>query len=237
MNIISQFIGENPLLASTEEQLDQTEERRTEHQLQALIDSCVQSLPESLRDAPLAPALDTISLPHDPTSADTAIASITALASGVDFSTERPDVTGSLGALNLPPLPGQLRGTTEDASVAPRRRLLRGDFQRLRGVDPSAAPAELCCAIDGKLMGTPIRSPFGHVFEEDTLQQWIGSCGSVCPITGQPLRREDCEPDLEIQNKVAVWVKSARALHKQNAAERRARRTAAASGSVEEVVH
>ncbi|KAF4700559.1 hypothetical protein FOZ63_012853, partial [Perkinsus olseni] len=54
------------------------------------------------------------------------------------------------------------------------------------------APAELKCALDGKIMTNPVRSPYGHVFEKKTLEKWFNSCGEVCPITEKPLNIDDC---------------------------------------------
>ncbi|CAE7781091.1 unnamed protein product, partial [Symbiodinium pilosum] len=122
-----------------------------------------------------------------------------------------PKPNGSLGAVSLPAF-------ESPASPAPRRKaenLARGDIARLRGVDPLDAPEDLRCAIDGKLMAAPIRSPHGHFFERDTLLRWISSCGSICPITSKPLRAEDCEPALEMQQRVLDWVKAAQAAYKQ----------------------
>lgn len=138
-----------------------------------------------------------------------------------------------LGALGLPALPGQLpRGGAAPATPAaerevPRRRLqrlARGDIAKIRGVDPSQAPEELCCCIDGKLLGTALRSPYGHLFEKETLENWLSRCGSVCPITGKPLRVEDCEEDRGTERQVIDWVKAAKLEHKRRSEERRARR-------------
>ncbi|CAL1146579.1 unnamed protein product [Cladocopium goreaui] len=85
---------------------------------------------------------------------------------------------------------------------------------------------ELRCVIDGKLLGAPVLSPYGHVFEEDTLKQWLTTCGSVCPITGKPLREEDCRADVTTQQKVLDWVKAARASYKIKKEERRRLRQA-----------
>ncbi|CAD7948427.1 unnamed protein product [Amoebophrya sp. A25] len=69
------------------------------------------------------------------------------------------------------------------------------------------APQEYRCAIDGKVMTNPVRSPFGHLFEKKTLEKWIESCGSVCPITQQPLRLDECAPDKEMKHIIVAWLK------------------------------
>merc|ERR1712100_942862 len=48
------------------------------------------------------------------------------------------------------------------------------------------APEDMLCAIDGKVMINPVRSPYGHLFERKTLEKWFLNCGSVCPVTSKP---------------------------------------------------
>merc|ERR1712203_1289267 len=62
-------------------------------------------------------------------------------------------------------------------------------------------PDDMRCAIDGKVMINPLRSPQGYYFEKKTLEQWTGNCGSVCPVTGQGLRVEDCQSDPEMKKR------------------------------------
>merc|ERR1719473_2440599 len=84
----------------------------------------------------------------------------------------------------------------------------------------SEAPERLRCQIDGKLLGTPLRSPYGHVFEKTTLEEWNTTCGSVCPVTGKPLNIDDCKVDYEIQDEVYDFVEQ----RKNEAMERRRRK-------------
>eukprot|EP00392_Amoebophrya_sp_AT5.2_P005236 g5245.t1 len=69
------------------------------------------------------------------------------------------------------------------------------------------APPEYRCEIDGKVMTNPIRSPYGNYFEKKTLEKWIESCGSVCPLTQKPLRLEDCAKDSEMKHRIVAWLK------------------------------
>merc|ERR1711861_48772 len=69
------------------------------------------------------------------------------------------------------------------------------------------APKEYRCEIDGKVMTHPLRSPYGNVFEKKTLEKWVSSCGSVCPITGNNLRLEDCQVDQELKKKIIAFLK------------------------------
>merc|ERR1719428_1430737 len=135
-----------------------------------------------------------------------------------------------MSALGLPTLPGMQHkdGESCDASgsqTARRSRiknLTREQLTRIRGVDASKAPQELRCEIDGKLIGEALRSPHGHLFEKTSLERWIASCGSVCPVTGEPLTLDLCTHDREVERKVIEWAKNAKAADKGLKAQRRA---------------
>mmetsp|Transcript_82957 Transcript_82957/g.231423 ORF Transcript_82957/g.231423 Transcript_82957/m.231423 type:complete len:764 (+) Transcript_82957:106-2397(+) len=68
-------------------------------------------------------------------------------------------------------------------------------------------PEEMRCKIDGKVCVNPVRSPYGHLFEKNTLAKWIQNCGSVCPITGKPLRMEECAPDADMKKRIIRFLK------------------------------
>merc|ERR1712232_1225335 len=68
-------------------------------------------------------------------------------------------------------------------------------------------PDYMCCAVDGKVMVNPLRSPFGHYFEKKTLDRWMANCGSVCPISGKPLRLDECVPDSEMKKNIVQFLK------------------------------
>eukprot|EP00812_Abedinium_dasypus_P003500 NODE_1431_length_1143_cov_336.339154.p1 GENE.NODE_1431_length_1143_cov_336.339154~~NODE_1431_length_1143_cov_336.339154.p1 ORF type:complete len:259 (-),score=71.61 NODE_1431_length_1143_cov_336.339154:352-1104(-) len=72
-------------------------------------------------------------------------------------------------------------------------------------------PDEMRCRIDGKVVINPVRSPYGHLFEKKTLERWLNNCGSVCPITGQPLALEDCLPDAEMKKQIVRFLKGQQA--------------------------
>ena len=74
-----------------------------------------------------------------------------------------------LSMVGMPPLPGQQRSGEDVAAAAtagkrPVKKLRRADLGKIRGIDTTLAPKELRCAIDGRILGTPVRSPYGHVF-------------------------------------------------------------------------
>lgn len=178
-----------------------------------LMEQCIEQLPNSPQPSDADDAIEDSPLAGGMFGLEEQASSM--LHSHAAHETEKPSF---LGALDLPALP----------SPKPRQRtkkhLGRSDIARLRGVDPLDAPDELRCAIDGKLMAVPLASPHGHVFEHETLVRWLSSCGSICPITGKPLREEDCEPAVEIQQKVLDWVKAARSSYKRRLEEKRQRR-------------
>lgn len=69
-------------------------------------------------------------------------------------------------------------------------------------------PEDMRCAIDGKVCINPVRSPYGHLFEQKTLQRWMANCGSVCPASQRPLRLEECQPDAEMKKRIVKFLKN-----------------------------
>mmetsp|Transcript_8672 Transcript_8672/g.16203 ORF Transcript_8672/g.16203 Transcript_8672/m.16203 type:complete len:762 (+) Transcript_8672:109-2394(+) len=69
-------------------------------------------------------------------------------------------------------------------------------------------PEEMRCAIDGKVCINPVRSPYGHLFEQKTLQRWMSNCGSVCPVTQRPLRMDECAPDSDMKKRIVKFLKN-----------------------------
>ena len=64
-------------------------------------------------------------------------------------------------------------------------------------------PTEFLCAINGHVMKAPVRARTSNlVFEKATIELWLSSRGSVCPLTGDPLTKEDLVPDDELRNKI-----------------------------------
>lgn len=58
------------------------------------------------------------------------------------------------------------------------------------------------CAINGHVLKEPVRSPYGQVFERATIELWLTTRGSICPITNQPLTLADLKPadDLRVRS-------------------------------------
>jgi len=71
------------------------------------------------------------------------------------------------------------------------------------------APEQFRCALDRKLLCDPVVSPGGVVFERSTLVKWLSNHDPVCPITGAPLRVEDCARSPEIRKQVTQWARCA----------------------------
>eukprot|EP00438_Fugacium_kawagutii_P029770 Skav217059 [mRNA] locus=scaffold208:237961:243490:+ [translate_table: standard] len=67
------------------------------------------------------------------------------------------------------------------------------------------APRDLCCALDGKLLMDPVRSPYGHLFERSNLVKALAKR----PTTFEPLSLNDCVRDAEIRLRAARWVRLA----------------------------
>ena len=66
-------------------------------------------------------------------------------------------------------------------------------------------PKEFGCAINGHLMKEPVKTPGGQVFERETIELWLRTRGSVCPITGVPLTVEDLEEDATLRAEITRW--------------------------------
>jgi len=63
-------------------------------------------------------------------------------------------------------------------------------------------PEEFACAINGHLMKEPVRTPDGIVFEKATILLWLKTRGSICPITGGELTKDDLEVDANLQAEI-----------------------------------
>lgn len=68
--------------------------------------------------------------------------------------------------------------------------------------DPSI-PKEFLCAINGHVMKEPVRAvTSGLVFERSTIELWLNTRGSVCPITCQALTLEQLEPANDLRSRI-----------------------------------
>jgi hypothetical protein len=67
---------------------------------------------------------------------------------------------------------------------------------------PEGVPKEYLCAINGHVMQDPVRSPSGTVYEKATIELWLSTRGSICPITHEALTKEDLIEDKELRNQI-----------------------------------
>eukprot|EP01062_Namystynia_karyoxenos_P011390 TRINITY_DN14070_c0_g1_i1.p1 TRINITY_DN14070_c0_g1~~TRINITY_DN14070_c0_g1_i1.p1 ORF type:complete len:625 (+),score=249.77 TRINITY_DN14070_c0_g1_i1:106-1980(+) len=89
---------------------------------------------------------------------------------------------------------------TDDALVRPHQ-LSERDVLSVEG----GAPADFRCALNGHLMKCPVKSPYGHHFEKETIEKWLSTAGSTCPFTGKPLTIKDLEDDHELHGTIMAW--------------------------------
>lgn len=69
----------------------------------------------------------------------------------------------------------------------------------------SSIPKEFLCSVNGHVMKDPVRvgsKPTGPVFERATIELWLATRGSVCPITGEALMKEDLVPADDLRNRI-----------------------------------
>lgn len=67
----------------------------------------------------------------------------------------------------------------------------------------SSIPAEFLCAINGHVMKDPVRvGSSGPVFERSTIELWLSTRGSVCPINGTPLTKDDLLPADDLRTRI-----------------------------------
>jgi hypothetical protein len=76
------------------------------------------------------------------------------------------------------------------------------------------APSELRCALDGRLVTDPVRAPSGLIFERAVLARALMQSHGVCPITGQPIKLEDCPRDADIRRQAVDWIRVRRAANR-----------------------
>ena len=76
-----------------------------------------------------------------------------------------------------------------------------------KNVDDGRVPKRLCCCINGHLMRDPVISSTFPAkdrvsYERETIELWLKTRGSLCPITGRVLTLEDLEPDVALRNEI-----------------------------------
>ncbi|RLN74258.1 hypothetical protein BBJ28_00009014 [Nothophytophthora sp. Chile5] len=66
-------------------------------------------------------------------------------------------------------------------------------------------PSEFKCAVSLKLLKQPLRSPYGHVFECQVIEAWFRDFGNRCPLTGEPLTRQQLVDDEKLREEIREW--------------------------------
>lgn len=74
-------------------------------------------------------------------------------------------------------------------------------MQPKKPTDPSV-PAKFVCAINGHVMKDPVKSTTGFFFERATIELWISTRGNICPISNDPLTKDDIEPATDLRNEI-----------------------------------
>lgn len=107
------------------------------------------------------------------------------------------------------PAPSSLLGELPSLSTREENAQKKKEKGKIRIESRSVVdcPDYMRCAIDGKVMVNPVRSPHGHMFERKTLEKWLQNVGSVCPITQQALRLEECEADADMKKRIIKFLK------------------------------
>ena len=67
--------------------------------------------------------------------------------------------------------------------------------------DPNM-PEDFVCAINGHVMKEPVKSSTGYYFERATIELWLSTRGSICPISHTPLTLEDLSPANNLRNEI-----------------------------------
>lgn len=121
-------------------------------------------------------------------------------------ATAAPAADGTISPVTATPVPvaapPPLQHPAQDAGGVAGANGLRELLQ--------SVPPELCCALDGKPLVDPVRSPYGHAFERSALQRALAASGGLCPITGQPLALAQCPREAGLRKQVLRWVRETR---------------------------
>lgn len=122
----------------------------------------------------------------------------------------QPDIAPPLGAVansgasllgDLPALPATSSATSPKSEKKAKRKI---SIPSRSVVD---CPDSMRCAIDGKVMINPVRSPYGHFYERKTLERWFQNCGSICPMTQNTLKLDECVADAELKKAIVKFIK------------------------------
>jgi len=67
-------------------------------------------------------------------------------------------------------------------------------------------PSEFLCEINSHLMISPMRTPYGNVYEKETIELWLENNGSVDPLNGKVLKKTDLQLDGKLSERIKEWM-------------------------------
>jgi hypothetical protein len=73
----------------------------------------------------------------------------------------------------------------------------------------SMPPSEMICPLTNELMMHPVlHRRYGYSCEASAIDSWLESRHTFCPLTGQPLDREDLVPHRALQDHIMNWLQA-----------------------------
>jgi U-box domain len=82
------------------------------------------------------------------------------------------------------------------------------DAVRNEVIEPADIPTDFLCPITLELMEIPMKSPYGHVFEQKAIQRWLNwplAPAGTCPLTRRLLRYRDLTPYDRLLTEIDSW--------------------------------
>ncbi len=99
-------------------------------------------------------------------------------------------------------LPADLKRAAAEAEASKKSKSGGSAVDNAAASGPSGVPKEYLCSINGHVMQDPVRSPQGYHFEKATIELWLSTRGSICPISHEPLTKDDLVDDKDLRNKI-----------------------------------
>ncbi|CAE7213004.1 SLC44A1, partial [Symbiodinium necroappetens] len=78
----------------------------------------------------------------------------------------------------------------------------------------SDVPKEFCCALDGRLLVDPVRTPGGRVYERSVLAKTLAE-GDPRVLSDSPYTLQDCQRDAGLRARIVDWVRSTHSQSKE----------------------
>lgn len=71
---------------------------------------------------------------------------------------------------------------------------------------PADMPTEFLCQLSQRPMSDPVKSIYGHVYDNGTIMKWFRKQGRICPLSGAPLSETDLQPLEDLGGKIRQWI-------------------------------